>query len=405
MSTRSTLSLCTGVEMTTPSASVRASSARTSLSTTTTYRFSCRRPLRSTALGNLPSLVSKMSPVESLSRRPTGKMRSGWPTASMMFERSRRSVVHVTPRGFQYLTYRNCDSAATASSITASVSHRTGRPSRATTSPGKTRAPASARTPLTDTLPSPTSRSASRRDVKSLKHLLMRTPPEAGGDRGGEETSEKTGREAPRERPRRPGPLATSTTRKVSPGARGAAVERCQARVRLALACFHAPSSPRGVPRGGVAGLGSPPAGGVPGGSARALAASGSAAAARGVAAATWASASRRKPGPRPAAASGGAARRGARPRHRGDPPTTATAARDTRGEPGRMRRRVTRARRGAQREGERARRGRHRSTRIGVAPSRLAECRGGACGRRATRDVDRRRARNARTKSASTTG
>ena len=45
-----------------------------------------------------------MSPVESLSSLPTGNTRSGYRTASRMFVRSRRSVVHVMPLGFQYLT-------------------------------------------------------------------------------------------------------------------------------------------------------------------------------------------------------------------------------------------------------------------------------------------------------------
>mmetsp|Transcript_3710 Transcript_3710/g.17099 ORF Transcript_3710/g.17099 Transcript_3710/m.17099 type:complete len:310 (-) Transcript_3710:352-1281(-) len=186
VSTLSTLSRCTGVDITTPLDSVFISRGRISVSTDTAYVLSCLRPERSAALGSRPSLVSSMSPVLSLSSLPTGNKRACvYPTASMMLDLSRTSVVHVTPRGFQYLTYLNCvdndvdGPAVFVSSVrmTFSVSHSTVSPFNSTTSPGTTLSPDDAVAPLIVTRPDSISLSALRREVKSLKHLLTRIPP------------------------------------------------------------------------------------------------------------------------------------------------------------------------------------------------------------------------------------
>ena len=58
----------------------------------------CLQPshLRSTAFGRRPSLVSRIRPVDSLSKRPTGKIRSGYPMAWMMLPRTRSSAADGT---------------------------------------------------------------------------------------------------------------------------------------------------------------------------------------------------------------------------------------------------------------------------------------------------------------------
>ena len=46
-----------------------------------------------------PLLVSRISPSESLSSRPIGKIRCWWPTKSTMLSFTADSVVQVTPTG------------------------------------------------------------------------------------------------------------------------------------------------------------------------------------------------------------------------------------------------------------------------------------------------------------------
>mmetsp|Transcript_5253 Transcript_5253/g.19661 ORF Transcript_5253/g.19661 Transcript_5253/m.19661 type:complete len:305 (-) Transcript_5253:474-1388(-) len=181
---RSTLSLRVGVLITRPFLTVRKSTSRIGRSKTITYFLSFRAPPRSTAFGTRPSLVNKINPVESLSSLPTGNTRAllYW-SAVIMLLRSRESVVHVMPLGFQNFRYTNCDVRFcvssrfdTSPSMTFIVSHATTRPSRKTLSPGNTRAPAVTTSPFTVTRPCATSLSLSRRDKKSLKHLFTRTP-------------------------------------------------------------------------------------------------------------------------------------------------------------------------------------------------------------------------------------
>src|ERR1700743_1237568 len=69
-------------------------------STVTTYSFSWLFSDLKISLTISPSFVNKISPSESRSRRPTGKIRSGKPTWSMMLSSMCASVVQMMPTGF-----------------------------------------------------------------------------------------------------------------------------------------------------------------------------------------------------------------------------------------------------------------------------------------------------------------
>eukprot|EP00613_Pedinella_sp_CCMP2098_P036372 CAMPEP_0171812174 /NCGR_PEP_ID=MMETSP0991-20121206/78545_1 /TAXON_ID=483369 /ORGANISM="non described non described, Strain CCMP2098" /LENGTH=116 /DNA_ID=CAMNT_0012425679 /DNA_START=352 /DNA_END=702 /DNA_ORIENTATION=+ len=90
---------CAVVVMTTPVASLRHSSGSTACCVVTKYVLAFPFSARRHALGSWPSLVSKITPVVSLSSLPTGKTLCWWFTAATMFPSTVSSVVHSTPEG------------------------------------------------------------------------------------------------------------------------------------------------------------------------------------------------------------------------------------------------------------------------------------------------------------------
>ncbi len=83
----------------TPPASILSARSVIGRFTATMYSFSCSFSERRISLTMSPLLVSRISPSESLSKRPIGKMRSRWPMRSMMLSSMCDSVVEVMPTG------------------------------------------------------------------------------------------------------------------------------------------------------------------------------------------------------------------------------------------------------------------------------------------------------------------
>mmetsp|Transcript_32992 Transcript_32992/g.110122 ORF Transcript_32992/g.110122 Transcript_32992/m.110122 type:complete len:331 (-) Transcript_32992:26-1018(-) len=128
------------VVMTTPAARRAMSASVAGTCVVTRYSFCFRSPARSSVLVRPPSEVSKMSPLLSLSRRPTGKRRSRTPStspsSSRMLPRTRRSVVQTTPRRFHILRYeKRARSPPAAPLAPLSGAQSTCTPSSVTTSP------------------------------------------------------------------------------------------------------------------------------------------------------------------------------------------------------------------------------------------------------------------------------
>mmetsp|Transcript_34249 Transcript_34249/g.107459 ORF Transcript_34249/g.107459 Transcript_34249/m.107459 type:complete len:210 (+) Transcript_34249:209-838(+) len=86
------------VVMTTPAARRAMSASVAGTCVVTRYSFCFRSPARSSVLVRPPSEVSKMSPLLSLSRRPTGKRRSRTPSTSPSSSRMLPRAIGHSPR-------------------------------------------------------------------------------------------------------------------------------------------------------------------------------------------------------------------------------------------------------------------------------------------------------------------
>ena len=155
--------LVTTPSMGTPLAMPLITSGVRGLLTVTTYSFSWLLPARRILFTISPSLVKKISPCESLSSRPIGKMRLVWFTNCTILSRTSSSVVEVTPTGLLSAIKITFSALRGSSSL----------PFTRTRSPTRTWSPTTALRPLISTTPFSMKRSASRREHSPLSLINL----------------------------------------------------------------------------------------------------------------------------------------------------------------------------------------------------------------------------------------